>query len=118
MKRMTLAVELEQPGTDDTVEYTIQADNRDMVRFDLIRARKQWPSSSDAPILWATVIAYFALLRSGEITATETVEQFIDRAVNVTYLKDDGTPVTPEEAAAGEGQVEVDPFPMGAAPGS
>lgn len=117
MKRMTLAVELEQPGTDDTIEYTVEGDNRDMVRFDLIRARKSWPGSSDAPILWATVVAYFALLRSGSIPQTETVEQFIDRAVNVTYLKD-GEPVTPEQAIAGESGDDVAPFPSGAEHGS
>lgn len=117
MKRMTLAVELEQPGTDDTIEITVQGDNRDMVRFDLIRARKGWPGSSDAPILWATVVAYFALLRGGDIPSTETVEQFIDRAINVTYLKDDGSPVTPEDALAGEGQADVDPSQPGVAPG-
>ncbi|WP_311878680.1 hypothetical protein [Microbacterium forte] len=116
MKRMTLAVELEQPGTDDTIEYTVEGDNRDMVRFDLIRARKGWPGSSDAPILWATVVAYFALRRSGEVPESETVEQFIDRAVHVTYLKD-GEPVTPEDALAGESGDDVDPSQPGVAPG-
>ena len=116
MKRMTLAVELEQPGTNDTIEYTIQADNRDMVRFDLIRSRKQWPASSDAPMLWATVIAYFALLRSGSI-ADETVEQFIDRAVSVTSVKEDGTAVTVEDALAGDVGADVDPSQPGVAPG-
>lgn len=114
MKSMQLAVELEQPGSDDTIEYTIQADNRDMVRFDLIRSRKGWPGSADAPMLWSTVVAYFALIRSGEIPNTETVEQFIDRATNVTMLKD-GKPVTAEDVRAGEDGTDVDPFLNGVA---
>lgn len=114
MKTMTLAIELEQPGSNDTIEYTVQGDNRDMVRFDLIRSRKGWPGSSDAPILWATVVAYFALLRSGSIPSTETVEHFIDRAVHVSYLKD-GKPATAEDIHAGAVGDDVDPFPQGVA---
>ena len=118
MKRMTIAVGLEQPGTDDLTEITLQADNRDMVRFDLVRSRKSWPASGDAPVLWATVVAYFALLRSGEIPKDETVEQFIDRTVTVSYINpDDGTALTPEQIAEGEGQTDVDPSLPGVEPG-
>lgn len=117
MKRQTVAIELEQPGTADTIEYTVQPDNRDMVRWDLIRSRKGWPATSDAPILWATVVAYFALRRSGEL-GDETVEAFIDRAVSVTYVNPEtGEPLTAEQMQAGEGTTDVDPTRPGAEPG-
>jgi len=119
MKRQTFAVELEQPGTSDTIEYTIQTDNRDLVRWDLVRGRKGWPTSTDAPVLWATVVSYFALLRAGEIQNTESVEAFIDRAVAVQFIKPEtGEPLTADEIAAGEGSTDADPFLTGAELGS
>ena len=68
MKRMTLAVELEQPGTDDTVEYTIQADNRDMVRFDLIRARNSHHAAE--AIFKAAAVAFRTAARQSGVAGS------------------------------------------------
>lgn len=116
MKRQTLSVTLEQPGTDDLLEFIVQTDNRDMVRWDLSRNRYGWPAVGDAPVLWATVTSYYALIRSGKIKGM-TVEEFIDRAIDVRYVKPDGTTLTADDVASGEGATDVDPSRPGAEPG-
>ena len=49
-------------GTE--AELTVQTDNRDAVRFDLLRARKGWPPMADAPLLFMTALAWLAIRRS------------------------------------------------------
>ena len=96
-----VVVTLEQDGSDDYLELTVQTDNRDAVQWDIVRARKEWPAGQDAPMLWMTFLAWSALHRTGQIK-TEKVEEFIARCVNVTK---------PES-------VEVDPTQPEVAPGS
>lgn len=65
---------------DDEVEYTVQTDNRDAVRFDMLRGRKGFPGMDEAPILWMSVLAWSALNRAGKIGADvekAIAEQFL-----------------------------------------
>ncbi|MDF2826867.1 MAG: hypothetical protein K0R01_150 [Mycobacterium sp.] len=118
MKSQIIRVALEQPGTDDLIEYTVKTDNRDMVRRELISARKGWPDASAAPILAVSLIAYSALLRSDEIPTNEPVERFLDRCVSARFVNEDGSPVTREQIEAGEGVgIEADPSQPGVEPG-
>lgn len=48
-------------GSDE--QLTVQSTQADAVRFDLVRSRLRWPSSSEAPMLWATFLAWHALRR-------------------------------------------------------
>lgn len=72
---------------DDGMEHDVQTDNRDAVRFDMLRARMGWPSMSDAPVLWATVMAWSALARAGKMPTTCVADQ-LDRIVSVEPLED------------------------------
>lgn len=96
-------VQLEQPGSDDLIEYTVQTDNRDVVQFDVLRARKSWPAAKDAPALWLTVLAWHALKRTGAIT--DDADAFIGRCVQVQPVNedpnDDAVPPTPPAVGAG-----------------
>jgi len=106
-------VTLEQDGTDEYVEYTVQTDNRDAVRWDLIRARKKWPVGQDAPMLWMTVLAWSALKRSG--LTTLDIDAFTDTCVQVRSADQDGNPK--ELAELEEDELGVDPTQPGADPG-
>lgn len=77
-----VVVLLEQPGSDELVEMTIQTDNRDMVRFDMTRAHRRWPSSTDASILWLTFLAWSALDRNNLLDG-EKFDDFQARCVQV-----------------------------------
>lgn len=109
MKRQNIEVVLEQPGTDDLLEYVVRTDNRDLVRWDLTRVRRGWPATSEAPFLWMTVLGYFALIRAGEISDKENVEAFIDRCLSAKFVNEDGSPVTAGQADAGQTGTTVDP---------
>lgn len=91
---------------DDGNEYDIQTDNRDMVRFDLLKGRKQWPSMQEAPMLWVTVLAWSCLARENKLT--EDVEKGIDRIIAVEALDEDGNVVDLDDPAIAEA-VSVDP---------
>ena len=85
LKSPIVVVTLEDPD-GVTREYTVQTDNRDMVQFDILRARKEWPKSTEGPQLWMTVLAWHALSRTGQI-GTEKVEEFIGRCLQVDKPK-------------------------------
>ena len=91
---------------DDGNEYDIQTDNRDMVRFDLLKGRKQWPSMQEAPMLWVTVLAWSCLARENKLA--EDVEKGIDRIIAVEALDEDGNVVDLDDPAIAE-VVSVDP---------
>lgn len=91
---------------DDGNEYDIQTDNRDMVRFDLLKGRKQWPSMQEAPMLWVTVLAWSCLARESKLP--EDVEKGIDRIIAVEALDEDGNVVDLDDPAIAEA-VSVDP---------
>lgn len=96
---------------DDGIEYDIQTDNRDMVRFDLLKGRKQWPSMQEAPMLWVTVLAWSCLAREGKIPQDVGVEKGIDRIIAVEALDEDGNVVDLDDPAIAEA-VSVDPTKM------
>ena len=76
---------------DELKQYDVQTDNRDALRFDLIRGRKGWPAMSDAPMLWMSCLAWHALKRSG--VTSDDVEDYLDKIVQLTTIDDDGEPV-------------------------
>lgn len=92
---------------DDSKEYTIQTDNRDMVRFDLTRARQNWPTMGDAPMLWATVLAWSCLSREGVLPGRD-VAQELDKIIGVDILDDEGNPVALDDPAVVDA-LSVDP---------
>lgn len=81
------------------VQVDVQTDNRDAVRFDIMRPRKNWPGGDEAPMLWLTVQAWSALKRAGDdapdgfVDACKDVDKFFDVCVDVMPLGEDGQPV-------------------------
>ena len=97
--------------SDGTVaELTVQTDNRDAVRFDLMRARKGWPPMGEAPILFMTVLAFLAIRRSDATMLPDDAEKAIDMIVDVTPVDADGNPVDDSDEA---GLAVVDPTRTG-----
>ena len=79
------------------VQYDVQTSNADMIRFDLLRQRKGWPSMKEAPMLWMTVLAWHALKRSGK--AGDDFEAYADRIVELTTIDEDGNEVEGDDAS-------------------
>lgn len=98
-----LRVTLEDPTADgQLVEYTVQTDNRDAVRFDIMRARQNWPGGDVAPMLWMTVQAWSAMRRSKvEPFASMKAEAFFDVCVDLVPVDEDGNPITDPDAVGG-----------------
>ncbi len=92
-----LAVVLEKPDRT-LVEIITQTDNRDAVRWDMTRGRKNWPSMQDAPLLWMTFLAWSALARSGDFTGT--FEQFNDVALSLRGVDADGNTLSAQTVEA------------------
>ena len=109
LKFPRVLVTIEQSdGTE--VELTVQTDNCDAVRFDLMRARKNWPTMHDAPVLFMTVIAWLAIRRSDASLLPSEAENALDRIIDVTPVDEDGNPVDGADPA---GMVTVDPTQTG-----
>lgn len=100
IKGQEATVTLLQGGQE--VDHDIVIRNPDMVRFDTTRHTHKWPGMEEAPILWATFVAWAACRRLDLTTAKW--EDFRDtECLNVHMAR-------PEE-----GQ-DVDPTRPGAAP--
>ena len=86
---------------DDDTEYEIQTDNRDLIRFDLTRGRKQWPTMQDAPMLWTSFLAWSCLAREGKLPGVD-VEKELDRMISVEVVDENGQAVDVADPAVAE----------------
>lgn len=82
----------------------IQADNRDLIAWDMTRAKHKWPKFDDAPFMWLTFTSWHAARRTGAIPPDYTWERWREETLEVTSLDDDdadnelGTPTEPGPA--------------------
>lgn len=83
---------------EDGTEQTVQTDNRDAVQWDIIRARKSWPSGKEAPMLWLTTLAWHALKRTGQTDLA--LEKFIEGCLQVVSADKEPIEVDPTQSAA------------------
>ncbi len=91
----------------DMTEVIVQADNRDLVRWDVTRARKGWPEFSDAMFLWSTFLAWSVMHREGHTSLK--LDDFLDTCVQASPVPadddenpdadDDGSTVGPTPPA-------------------
>lgn len=107
---------IDVPGVDGLKQVDVQTDNRDRVRWDIIRGRKGWPEAKEAPSLWMTILAWNALRRSGEPVGDDPASNggFLDQVVGVYAIDENGELVKPHVAAG----TNVDPTQQAAEPGS
>lgn len=83
IKRLNVAVALA-----DGSEHEITVGNPSLVAYDRTRAKRKWPASSEAPILWTTFIAWHHMKAVGLYDGT--ADQFIDHdCVAAQVLGDD-----------------------------
>lgn len=96
-----LHVILEHPdGAPDgqLYELDVQTDNRDAVRFDIMRTRKGWPGGDDAPMLWMTVMAWSAIKRSKQDPwAGLDFDKFSEYCVDLVAIDKDGKALTVDD---------------------
>ena len=103
-----VAVVLQQG--DDLVEIITQTDNRDAVRWDMTRGRKNWPNGTDAPILWITFLAWSALSRSGDFEGD--FAKFNEVTLSIRAVDVNGEPIEgidPDDLAVGPTQSGPEP---------
>lgn len=89
---------VEQAGSDDLTEYTVQTDNRDAIQWDVSRGRRGWPRFDEAPMLYMTFLAWHAMHRTG--ATRQTFDEFMAAAVEVKVLDQEGNAVDPADATA------------------
>ena len=73
---------------DDGAVHEVQAYNREMLLWDRTRARRKWPTASEAPFVWLNFLAWKALTREGQIQAM-TLDEFEEHALEVRALRDE-----------------------------
>lgn len=97
--------------TKGTVEVIVQSDNRDLVRWDVTRARKGWPEFKDSPFLWLTFLAWSVMQREGHTTLK--LDQFLDTCVEASAVKKDGDDPEDIDALSADEDLTVGPTPTG-----
>lgn len=71
MQRMEIDVEL-----DTGEEFRVRVSNVSLVAFDRTRVKRNWPSADDAPMAWATFVAWHQMNAQGLVSCTfEEFEQ-------------------------------------------
>lgn len=105
MKRMEIDVEL-----DTGEEYRVRISNVSLVAFDRTRVKREWPSADDAPMAWATFLAWHQMKAEGTVTCTldefEQTKCVVCRVVSESDKAED----------AGDADDAVDPTPTTPAP--
>lgn len=92
---------------EEQQQITAQTDNRNQVKYDLLRAARNWPTQKDAPSLWLTILAWHALALAGHLR-DETFEHFNDRCLEVYISDETGRRLTGDEIKR-EAGLQVDP---------
>lgn len=64
------------------VEHEITPINPDQIRWELERRKNNWPTQTDAPSLFTTVLAWNALKRNN--LYSEPLEKFIDEVEHIS----------------------------------
>lgn len=100
-----LRISLETPNEDEYLEIDVQTDNRDLIQWDAVRARKGWPAAKEGPMLWTTFIAWHAAHRVGG-PVPDTFDEFRALCVQVIGIDREGQPITSVTAAD---EADVDP---------
>lgn len=80
MAKAKIKLVLSENGTEVTREVDIIT--ADFVRADIIRARQGWPRPEDAMNLQICLLAYCALLRTGQISKSITPDAFMETVVD------------------------------------
>lgn len=112
LKAPRVRATLETPNEGEYLELDVQTDNRDLVMWDVVRTRKGWPVTSDAPMLWITFLAWHALHREhGPVP--DKFEDFQRVCVQVESLNADAEVVSGDEA---DEAADVFPIPPVHAP--
>lgn len=94
-----LRVSVEQLDGGPAVEYDVQTDNRDMIRWERAAAKHGWPALKDAPLLWMTHLSYTALSRSGVPTGS-TFDAYADRVIGIETLDENDQPAAANDPDA------------------
>lgn len=95
-----------QAGDDTETAIDVQTTQSDAVRFDLVRSRMKWPATSEAPMLWATFLAWHALRRelaAGKraplpLPLADKPEDGLDAFDAVVFLDEDGNELDADSA--------------------
>ena len=77
----------------------VQADNRDLVRWDMTRLRQRpvWPTFQDAPFKWLTFLSWSACVRQELVPADTRYEAWEDTVLSVSDVSQDDTAVGDDE---------------------
>jgi hypothetical protein len=68
---------------NEEVTREVQIIFADMVRWDVIRKRNDFPSQTEAQSIWMAVLAFAALVRGKELDSSTSVEDFLNDIVMV-----------------------------------
>lgn len=98
-KLLRTTFEVYLKGHEDGPPLEVTTANPDLVRWDMTRAKPQhkWPSMEEAPMLWATFVAWAAAKRLGLYDGTWD-KWSLEDAVSVE-MRDDDEPVDPTKPA-------------------
>lgn len=90
---VTLLTDFEHPG--ETEEITVTTCTKDQTRWEMHAAKRDWPSQTKIPTVYATFMAWSALKR-----ANRTELDFEDFANTVEGVQADITEVNPTRTGA------------------
>lgn len=105
-----IAVLIEVAGQAEPVEHTVQTDNRDAVAWDMTRGKKGWPQMGDAPMLWATFVAWSALRRQKLIDLS--IDDFLAACIAANVVDAEGNEAEDVAEAAGVDPTQTGPEPV------
>lgn len=95
----------QRSGSNPVIDVTLDAETTrvfpvtaDLLRYDMTRERKKWPTPSSGPIFWLTYLAWSAMRREGETDLS--FDEFTKREdLDIEPVSEDElTPLNPTSA--------------------
>lgn len=89
---MSSLMELTVATTDDKT-YEVKAVFADLIKYDILRSRLNFPNRTESEFAFMGLVAFSALIRTGQIPNETKPQEFLDRIASLE-------PVESEEAEA------------------
>ncbi|PCC29797.1 hypothetical protein CIK76_05235 [Glutamicibacter sp. BW80] len=76
--------------TFDGKEENVTGIYADLVKYDILRARNNFPKREDSDFLFMALVAYAALVRVGKVNSNTKVEDFLNTLEAIEPVEEEG----------------------------
>jgi hypothetical protein len=92
-------------GRDET--FRVPVTNGTIVRYELEARKNGWPDFASSGAVWAAYCAYLGAMKTGQVPADSTWDNFLDILIQVEFVEKEAEPEEEPEDESGKAPAPV-----------